>query len=93
MSNDKRVLSPIPTDKISSDILMRQRMETIIRLAHTMPSAIRFELVGIAEKLSDTEFAQTEEGQTLTVHFNAAIEKYVEKNRIKKQKNRKTKIK
>lgn len=86
-------LSTKPTDKISSDALMRQRMETIIRLAHTMPSTTRFELIGIVEKLSDTEFAQTEEGQALTNHFNATINLYFEKNRMKKQKNRKTKQK
>lgn len=81
----------IRVDKTSHEAIIRQRMETIVRLAHTMSTAERVALFESAEKLSDPEFAQTEEGQTLTTHFNVAIEKYVEKNRIKKQKNRKKK--
>ena len=84
-------LSTMLPDKNNHEAIIRQRMETIVRLAHTMSTAERVALFESAEKLSDLEFAQTEEGQTLTTHFNAAIEKYVEKNRIKKQKNRKKK--
>ncbi|MBR2123615.1 MAG: hypothetical protein IJ934_00320 [Acetobacter sp.] len=84
-------LSTTQTEKTNNEEQTRLRMEAIIRLAHVMPTASRFELMGVVQKLSDTEFEQTEDGQALLTYFNTAIEKYFEKNRLKKQKNRKKK--